>query len=366
MNVPMKVLLLRANPRKTGYTQRLADLFRQGLQEAGAEIADVDLTRKTITPCDGCYHCWLATPGQCVHNDDMSGLLQQVLKADVLVCVTPMYYYSMNSCLKAFFERTFPLAKPGIRLSRRGFTRNSTRYPDSWQGKKLITMVVGALRDPELYRPANATFELIADSLDLELGGQLTRAESYLLDYPLSKPKTLKSIEAAFIQAGREAGRTGCLTAATMAAASAPLAVDLQHFRTYSNVFWECGVAMGAQALAPAELARRVGGDVRILMREMVRCLDAKATARVKAVLQFEFPDQELSFAVQIDRGRCTLVEGGAPKPDLRIRCASTTWTSLFTRQLDVREALKNRQILLEGDKSLFSRLDRFFPPPSA
>jgi len=37
-------LLLRANPRKTGYTRRLADLFRDGLQEARAEVRDVDVT----------------------------------------------------------------------------------------------------------------------------------------------------------------------------------------------------------------------------------------------------------------------------------------------------------------------------------
>ena len=60
----MKVLLLRANPRKTGYTQRLVDLFLQGLRERGATVTDVDLTGLSIAPCSGCYHCWLATPGR--------------------------------------------------------------------------------------------------------------------------------------------------------------------------------------------------------------------------------------------------------------------------------------------------------------
>jgi hypothetical protein len=38
----------------------------------------------------------------------------------------------------------------------------------------------------------------------------------------------------------------------------------------------------------------------------------------------------------------------------------------IFTRQLEVREALKDRRLVLEGDKSLFTRLDRLFSPPSA
>ena len=249
--------------------------------------------------------------------------------------------------------------------SKRGLTRNSIRYPKQWKGKKLITLVAGALRGAELYRPANEVFQLIADSLDLELGGQLTRPESYLLDYPLSKPKTLKIIETAFIKAGREAGCTGCLSSETIAAAASPLAPDLQHFRTYSNFYWDRAGEMGIQALAPSEVQKRVGRDVRILMREMVRCVDAKATARIKAVLQFDFPDENLFFHVAIHFGQGVLTEGTATNPDLRVRCASETWAAVFTRQIDVRQALKNRQILLEGDKSLFVRLERFFPPPS-
>jgi putative NADPH-quinone reductase/putative sterol carrier protein len=361
----MKVLLVRANPRKTGYTQRLLAWFLQGLRESGAELADVDLTRLTITPCDGCYRCWLATPGQCVHRDDMPGLLQQILAADVLVCVTPIYYYSMSSCLKIFFERMIPLAKPGVVAPQGGFTHNRIRYPEQWKGKKLITLVAGALREPELYRPANEVFQLIADGLELELAGQLTRPESYWLDYPLSKPMTLKRVEAAFIQAGREAGRSGRLSSETVAAAGAPLAESVQHFCAYSNIYWERAAEMGPRAVALAEVQKRVGGDVRILLREMVRCVDAKATARIKAVLQFDFPDKHLCFHVAIDSGQAALTEGTTSNPDLRVRCASETWAAVFTLQLDVRQALKNRQILLAGDKSLFARLNRFFPPPS-
>ena len=196
---------------------------------------------QNILPCLGCFHCWVVAPGQCVHPDAMGGLLEQVLDADVLVCATPIYYFSMSSVMKMFFERTFPLTKPGTAHPAAGLTRNSIRHPERWRGKKIITLVTGALRDLEVYRPANETFKLIADSLDLELGGQLTRPEAYLLDYPLSKPKTLKRIEAAFVQAGKEAGATGRLTAATMAEASLPLSPGAEHFRTYSNVLLAAG-----------------------------------------------------------------------------------------------------------------------------
>jgi multimeric flavodoxin WrbA len=362
----MKVLLLRANPRKTGYTQRLADLFLRGLREVHAPVTDVDVTALNLAPCLGCFHCWLATPGQCVHRDAMSEQLDLILQSDVLVCATPIYYYSMSSCLKAYFERTFPLAQPGLVPSGRGLTRNSIRYPEQWKDKKLITMVAGALHGLEPYRPANETFQLIADGLDLELGGQLTRPESYLLDYPLSKPRTLKQIETAFIQAGREAGTTGRLSRETMEAACLPLAASAEHFRHYSNIYWTHAFELGPDGMTPALVRARVGGDVRILMKEMVRCFDPRAGARVRARLQFDFPDLDLHYCVRIDRGRCESKEGVCDKPDLRVRAQADVWAAIFMRQLDVREMLKSRRLVLEGDKSLFARLDRLFPPPSS
>ncbi len=244
--------------------------------------------------------------------------------------------------------------------------RNNTRHPGRWKGKRLITIIAGALSDLEAFRPANETFQLIADGLNLEAGGQITRPESYLLDYPLSKPKTLKRVEAAFIQAGREAGTTGRLSPETMSTASLPLAADLDHFHAYSNVYWAQAISMGAEGQVPANVQARVSGDVRILIREMVRSLDPGAAARTRAVLQFDFPDQQQHFRVTVNRGQVRLEETTTAQPDLRVRCEAGVWAKVFMRQLDVRRALLDRQLVLEGDKSLFARLDRLFPPPSS
>jgi putative NADPH-quinone reductase len=362
----VKVLLLRANPRKTGYSQRVTDWFARGVQEAGAVVQDVDLTALALNPCLGCYHCWVVTPGQCVHADGMSPLLEDVLAAEVLVCATPLYFFSMSASLKTFFERTLPLMREGLEPSAGGRLRNRCRFPQRWHGKSLISLVTGAMRDPGGFSPLEETFRALADGTGLEFGGQLIRPESALLDYPLSKPRTLKTIETAFVQAGREAGICGRLSQETIRQASLPLAVDQERFLTYSNIYWGHVTAMGEQGLDAGRVRNRVGCDVHILMREMVRTLDPRATARVRALLAFEFPDAALAYRVLIDRGQCVLSEGTAAHPDLRVRCQPAVWGQIFTRQMDVREALRRRELVLEGDKSLFTRLDRFFPPPSA
>jgi putative NADPH-quinone reductase/putative sterol carrier protein len=358
----MRVVVLRGNPRKTGYTQRVTDWFVQGLKEAGAFVEDVDLSSVSILPCNGCYHCWLDTPGQCVHGDQMSELQEQLLAAEVMVCATPLYYFSMSAHLKLFFERLLPLSAPGIVPSRAGHSRNRLRFPEKWAGKRMVTIVTGALREPELYRPINETFRLIADTLDMEMSGQLTRPETALLDYRLSKPKTLKRIEVAFIEAGRETVRARAISEKTVQEAGLPLAASTDHFRTYAGYYWEHATSMGPQALDLVALKDRVGGDVRILMREMVRSVDPQAIARVRAVIQFEFPDRAAVFSVHIDHGKCELREEAGADPDLRVTCQSQVWSDLFTRQIRARDALLSRQLILHGNKSLFTRLERFFP----
>ena len=363
----MKVLLVRANPRKNGFTQFLTNLFAQGLREAGAAVTDVDITSDefALKPCLGCYHCWLVKPGQCVHHDPMETLLPVILEADVLVCATPVYYFAMSSQLKNLFERTFPLTTEGLETSKMGILRNRLREPAKWSEKTFISIAVGALRAREAYEPINQTFRLIADTLDMELGGQLTRPESHLLPYKLSKPMTLKRVESAFLKAGHEAGSTGKLAAKTMADAELLLSPDENYFRTYSNIYWEHATAMDATNTNSVRLQKQVGSDPDILMREMARSLDPQASARLRAVLQFDFPDRQRHYRFNLDKGRCELRFEPTEKPDLRVTCTSDIWVALFMRQLNVAAALRQGVIKLEGNKSIFTRLDRYFPPPS-
>ena len=204
----------------------------------------------------------------------------------------------------------------------------------------------------------------MATAMNIDLCGILIRPESYLLQFTLAKPKTVKLIETAFIKAGYELVSKGAISDATIDQAALPLSSDLSHFQQYSNIYWEHAVAMGKNADDLEALQQRVTRDVRILMREMARTIDPLATAKLKAVFQFDFPDKGLYYRITVNKGSCSLTEEKTGSPDLRVRCSSEIWANVFMRQINVRDALVNHQIELEGDKSLFSRLDRYFPPP--
>lgn len=100
-----KVLILSGSPRKDGNSDLLCDAFGRGATEAGHSVEKVRVATLAIRPCSACYYC-RTHHGECVHQDDMSSLLQKMIDADVLVLSSPVYFYSIDAQLKAVIDRT--------------------------------------------------------------------------------------------------------------------------------------------------------------------------------------------------------------------------------------------------------------------
>ncbi len=359
----MKLLLLRAHQRKNGFTQRLTDLFVKGVREGGAVLVERDLASLNIRQCLGCYSCWVTSPGTCVIKDDMAGILEDIINADTIVCSTPLNAFTVSSHLKNVFDRTLPLTQSRFEQSPRGTVRNAIRFPEKWP-KKIAAIVVGAFKGEENFAAVRSMFSLYANAMSMELCGELVRPESFLLQFTLAKPLTVKTIEAAFVKAGYEIATQGFISTQTQQKAATPLSPDLSYFEKYSNIYWEHAVSMGERYRDLDLLSLNVMSDVRILMQEMARSIDPVSTAHLKAVLQFDFPDKDYSVCIAVDHGACTFTEGKSAAADLTVTVASDVWAKVFMRQINVRDALTGRQIVLSGDKFIFSRLDRYFPPP--
>lgn len=99
----MKIVILEGSPNKTGSSNLLAECFRQGAEEAGHSVEIVDTAHAHIGPCTGCIHC--GYEGPCVQKDEMEAIRKKILCADMLVFVTPLYYYGMSAQLKTVIDR---------------------------------------------------------------------------------------------------------------------------------------------------------------------------------------------------------------------------------------------------------------------
>ncbi len=99
------VLVIAASPRKGGNSDLLCDEFARGAREAGHEVEKIFLRDKKVEYCAGCYYCE-KSGGVCAIRDDMAGILEKIVRADVLVLGTPVYFYCMNAQLKTVIDRT--------------------------------------------------------------------------------------------------------------------------------------------------------------------------------------------------------------------------------------------------------------------
>ena len=100
------VLVLSGSPRINGNSSILCDEFIRGAKEAGNEVEKIYVTKKKVAGCLGCNACY-RNGGNCVQKDDMAEIKEKMLKADVIVLSSPIYFYSMTSQMKAVIDRTY-------------------------------------------------------------------------------------------------------------------------------------------------------------------------------------------------------------------------------------------------------------------
>ena len=99
----MKILALTGSPNRDGSSNFLAGEFVRGAEEAGHIVRIVDAAHAEIAPCTGCIHC--GYNGPCVQKDEMEIIRPLILDADMIVFVTPLYYYGMSAQLKTLVDR---------------------------------------------------------------------------------------------------------------------------------------------------------------------------------------------------------------------------------------------------------------------
>lgn len=101
-----KILILSSSPRKNGNSDFLANEFMRGAQDTGHCVEKIFLKDKKINYCTGCGVCY--DTKKCVQNDDVAQILEKMVSADVIVLVTPVYFYTMSAQLKTLIDRCCP------------------------------------------------------------------------------------------------------------------------------------------------------------------------------------------------------------------------------------------------------------------
>ena len=81
----MKILVLNGSPKKEkSDTLHMTCAFLDGMQKAEAQqIQMIHATDPHVESCTGCFSC-MHNGGNCVHDDDMRGILEKILESDLV------------------------------------------------------------------------------------------------------------------------------------------------------------------------------------------------------------------------------------------------------------------------------------------
>lgn len=104
----MKIVVINSSPhaRDESTSIYLSDRFSAGAVSAGHQVFTFDGANEETHPCRGCDICHMNGP--CVFSDAIENkLMPELLSADMIVLVTPLYYYGMSAQLKTVIDRFY-------------------------------------------------------------------------------------------------------------------------------------------------------------------------------------------------------------------------------------------------------------------
>lgn len=100
------ILIISSSMSGTKHTKTLCEQFEKGAQESSNNVELLELKGKKINYCLGCNTCQ-KNDGTCVYKDDIPEILEKMIKADIIVLASPIYFYSITGQMKTLIDRCY-------------------------------------------------------------------------------------------------------------------------------------------------------------------------------------------------------------------------------------------------------------------
>lgn len=222
----MKILVLNGSPKKENSdTMHLTRAFLRGMQEAAPqEVRIIDVIDRRLGFCRGCFACKY-NGGQCVQDDDMQEILEQILESDLLLFSFPLYCYSMPAALKNLVDRMLPLSSMAMAEVDGRYVHVGQR--DYSHLRYLMICGCGFPNSKRNFEPAIRQFELLFPNNRTIL----TVPESPMFSAPEAAAVTAPRL-ALLEAAGRQYAQAGRIDAALLEEIGSPMIPE----ETYAKI----------------------------------------------------------------------------------------------------------------------------------
>ena len=139
------ILVLTGSPRKGGNSDKLADAFISGAEQAGHTTVKYVTAHKNIKGCIDCKTCF-SKGVACSVPDDFNELAPLVEQADMIVFATPLYWFTFPAQIKAALDKFHSFLVGGKIL----------------KIQECALLVCGGDPDPSCHEGIVASYKLIA------------------------------------------------------------------------------------------------------------------------------------------------------------------------------------------------------------
>lgn len=120
----MNILIITGSPRKGGNTDIMAEAFARGAAESGNQVVVKNAGAMSIAPCAACEYCF-AHGGECAQKDDMTEILAEVDRSDMIVFASPVYWFGLSAQMKLVIDRLYARASIGFKPTQTALLLNA-------------------------------------------------------------------------------------------------------------------------------------------------------------------------------------------------------------------------------------------------
>lgn len=168
----MKALLLNGSNKKEPEIDELYDSIMYELENDGWEIDSILLQNVNIAPCQGCFECWIKTPGECKIDDEGREIAKKMVHSDLIIHFTPITFGGYSYELKKAIDRFIPVLLPFF-TKRDGEVHHTHRYEH-----RASIIVIGIL--PQTNEEKETVFKTLVQRNSLNMGASLHEALIYI------------------------------------------------------------------------------------------------------------------------------------------------------------------------------------------
>jgi multimeric flavodoxin WrbA len=167
----MKAVLFNGFGKRNSDAEWISAIIGEELKRKGFEVEKIELRDVNVAACQGCFDCWVKTPGECKIDDDGRTMAKKMVESNLIIHITPITFGGYSSELKKILDRFIPILLPFF-TERNGETHHKYRYK-----QRGSIIAIGVLDKPDAEK--EAIFKQLVYRNSLNMGAPVHEAMIY-------------------------------------------------------------------------------------------------------------------------------------------------------------------------------------------